>query len=217
MLNITSNTIALGALVWSNVSSSQNLTSWCNMTLAVEGDNLTKVEERGHWAYVTNPKKRAFLASFALCGSIVRSSKAAGVSNIMHYEWLKHDEQYRDAYAEAQVMVGDYLESVAIERATLGTEKAVYYQGEIVGYETEHSDSLLKFLLRGAKPQKYSERIDMNVNQKSLQIIIGDLPAAPAPEITFDGAIMALGDSDVTNSETDAEADNGVTGTGRNE
>ena len=41
------------------------------------------------------------------------------------------------------------------------------YKGEVVGYETQYSDALIMFLLRGMKPEKYRENArggDMNIS-----------------------------------------------------
>lgn len=50
------------------------------------------------------------------------------------------------------------LEDEAVRRAHEGINKAVRYKGKIVGYETEFSDSLLIFTLKGGKPEKYKDR-----------------------------------------------------------
>ena len=50
------------------------------------------------------------------------------------------------------------LEPEAIRRAVEGVEKAVYYQGEPVGTVREYSDTLLIFLLKGWKSDRYKER-----------------------------------------------------------
>ena len=50
------------------------------------------------------------------------------------------------------------LEPEAIRRAVDGVEKAVYYRGAQVGVEREYSDTLLIFLLKGWKADRYTER-----------------------------------------------------------
>jgi hypothetical protein len=63
------------------------------------------------------------------------------------------------AYEQA----GERLEQEARRRAVEGTKKNVYYQGEPCGVNTEYSDTLLIFLLKGAKPEKYAERVHNSV------------------------------------------------------
>ena len=88
---------------------------------------------------------------------------AANVHRSTHYRWLrkttpvsKHPRGYRAAFERAQREASDYLESVAIERATKGVREPVYYQGEVCGHVTRYSDALLMQLLRGFNPQKYA-------------------------------------------------------------
>lgn len=128
------------------------------------------------------PKQQAFLGVYAKCGGIRRAASAIGINTSLHYIWLRANPDYAEAFRQAQEEVGDFLEECAISRATEGVEEPVFYQGEIVGYITRRSDGLLKFLLRGAKPHKYQERID--VTQRSLQIVIDEQPVLlnAAPE-----------------------------------
>ena len=59
-------------------------------------------------------------------------------------------------------MAGDALEAEAIRRATEGVLKPTgWYKGEPGGYIREYSDILLIFLLKGAKPDKYAERVQV--------------------------------------------------------
>jgi hypothetical protein len=103
------------------------------------------------------PKKRAFLAAYAETANITRAAVAAGVTRTAHYEWMRMDEDYEAAFTAAKEQAGDFLEAVAVQRATEGVEKPVTIAGqrEVI---REYSDTLLIFLLKGAKPDKYRER-----------------------------------------------------------
>jgi len=91
---------------------------------------------------VSHPRQRAVLAAFARSGQVRAACTHAEVDRSTHYHWLKHDAAYQAAFAEAHAQVGDWLEDVAVRRATEG----------------EHpSDVLLIFLLKAAKPEKYRE------------------------------------------------------------
>ena len=50
------------------------------------------------------------------------------------------------------------LEPEAIRRTVEGVEKPVYHQGRQVGTVREYSDTLLIFLLKGWKSERYTER-----------------------------------------------------------
>ena len=59
---------------------------------------------------ITHPKKRAFLAAYAECGVISHAAEAAGVSRRMHWNWLKGDSEYAEAFVEAKKDAADALE-----------------------------------------------------------------------------------------------------------
>lgn len=124
-------------------------------------------------ALARNTLQRKFLTAYVSCGSINKASQLVGIHQPTHYKWMKVDESYRIAFQEATEAVADLLEGEAIRRAVEGVEKQVFYQGEVCGFITEYSDSLLKFLLRGLKPGRYLERVDLTSHGNSLNIIIG--------------------------------------------
>jgi hypothetical protein len=109
---------------------------------------------------VTHPQKRAFLLAYTESMRVDLSSRAAGVSRHIHKWWMKHDEDYAAAFTEAKEMAAEMLEAEAIRRAREGVTRTVYHQGEPVGTELVYSDTLLIFLLKGAKPDVYKERYE---------------------------------------------------------
>jgi hypothetical protein len=104
-------------------------------------------------------KKEAFLAAFAQVGNITLAAEIAGIHRRMHYTWLANDPDYAVAFKEAEEEAADRLEHEARRRAVEGTLKPVFYQGEECGHIREYSDTLLIFLLKGARPEKYKERV----------------------------------------------------------
>jgi hypothetical protein len=119
-------------------------------------------------AKISHPKKAAFLAAYAQCGNVSQSADAADIDRHTHYEWLASDAGYATAFAQAQERATEALERVARERATIGTVRKKFTQrGEpILDPETgkqyvEHevSDTLLIFLLKGLRPDKYRENL----------------------------------------------------------
>jgi hypothetical protein len=64
--------------------------------------------------------------------------------------------QVREPFAfESGSAAGDYLESVAVERATVGWLEPIHYQGKVCGHVRRYDGGLLQFLLRGMMPEKY--------------------------------------------------------------
>jgi hypothetical protein len=84
-----------------------------------------------------------------------------GIDRTTHYKWLKADEVYTAAFKEARDMGGDVLEDEAVRRAHDGVDEPVFYQGEVCGVVRKYSDSVLMFLLKGAKPDKYKDRAEV--------------------------------------------------------
>jgi hypothetical protein len=124
-------------------------------------------------------KKRAhnraevFLAAYRVTCSIGKAAAAAGIERGMHYRRLKSDPAYKAAFEEAHEIAIQALEDEAVRRAHEGVKKPLVYQGQFTYAEydeetrkpigeplaiREYSDSLLMFLLRGARPEKYRER-----------------------------------------------------------
>jgi len=93
---------------------------------------------------ILHPKKRAVLAAYAKSGRLVYSCKQAKTDAFMHYYWMKTDPAYVTAFADAQELVANLLEEEAIRRATKGPRP---------------SDTLLIFLMKGARPEKYRDNV----------------------------------------------------------
>jgi len=90
---------------------------------------------------IHHPKKRALLKAYVDLGKIVEACHAVHLDHSMHYYWHRTDPDYAAAFAEAKAMAGERLEEEAIQRAYAG------------------SDTLLIFLLKGAMPQKYGDKV----------------------------------------------------------
>ena len=90
---------------------------------------------------ITHPKKRAFLTAYAEGGQVVDACAVAHIHHSLHYYWKRTDPAYLSACEEAKDIAGESLEAEAIKRAYAG------------------SDTLLIFLLKGAMPHKYGERV----------------------------------------------------------
>lgn len=113
-----------------------------------------------------NPKKRAFLTLYAQYGNMSQAAKECKLSRETHYRWMA-DEQYPEeakayceAFTEAHSIAVATLEGEARRRAVEGVEDVVWFQGRAVGKVRKYSDILLIFLLKGALPNKYKDRIE---------------------------------------------------------
>jgi hypothetical protein len=106
---------------------------------------------------IRQPKRRAFLAAYARCGNVSEAARIAGCNRLSHYEWLRTDERYAEVFEQAHEIAIDYLEAVARQRATDGWLEPVFYHGEVVGHVRKFSDTLLIFLMKGARPDTYRD------------------------------------------------------------
>lgn len=87
--------------------------------------------------------RRAFLANLRQSGSVTEAASAAKISRTIVYQNKREDPIFAHEWDEALDMAADELERIAINRAKEGTSKG--------------SDTLLMFLLKGLRPQKFRE------------------------------------------------------------
>lgn len=115
-------------------------------------------------AELTQHKKAAFIAAFADVGTITHAAREAGIHRHTHYAWMEADEQYAVAFRAAEKAAAENLEREARRRAYEGVDEPVYQGGKEVGRIRKYSDTLLIFLLKGALPSKYRERVEITTD-----------------------------------------------------
>lgn len=96
-------------------------------------------------------------------GNVSRACKAEGIGRTMAYAWRAADADFARAWDEAVEAGLDDLEQEARRRAYDGTLKPVFYKGGECGHIREYSDTLLIFMLKGGRPEKYRERFDVEI------------------------------------------------------
>jgi hypothetical protein len=113
--------------------------------------------------------KPAFLKNLRESGNIGSSCRKAHVGRTKFYEDRKADADFAAQVAEALEDAGDVLEAEAWRRAVKGVKKPVYGRDDgpnagtvQVGEVVEYSDTLLIFLLKVTKPEKYRERHEIS-------------------------------------------------------
>lgn len=110
----------------------------------------------------TSEKMKAMIQGFADTCNVVRAAKLARISRKIHYVWLEKHPDYAAVFEKTKRHAADYLESVAVERATTGWSEGIYYQGSRCGSVRRYSDGLLMLLLRGAKPELYGNKTEIS-------------------------------------------------------
>lgn len=99
-----------------------------------------------------------FISALTDCGVMSYAAKKAGVGTSTIDRHRKKDAGFEALVQKAIEEATDSLEIVARERATKGATKPVYQGGKLVGTVQEYSDTLLIFLLKGNRPDKFRDR-----------------------------------------------------------
>jgi hypothetical protein len=116
----------------------------------------------------TAKKRAALLSAISECGgNITRACKRAGIGRNAIYEWRGDAPQFKVEYDSAVDRCIDTLEDEARRRAFEGVKKPVYYSGKKIGVISEYSDTLLIFLLKAGRPERYRARSTADLNVKS--------------------------------------------------
>lgn len=111
---------------------------------------------------IRTPKTRTeFLEAIKVTCNITKACEMSGLSRTSAYDWREDDKEFAADWQKALDVASDMLEEEAIRRAKDGTQKPVYQQGNLVGHVQEYSDTLMIFLLKGAKPKKYGDKVNL--------------------------------------------------------
>lgn len=108
---------------------------------------------------------RAYLAALAQTGNRRKAAAAAKIHRSTPAKYLEDHPDLRPewdaAVAEAMDAATDLLEEEARRRAVTGVLEPVFHGGKRVGTIRRYSDTLLIFLLNGARPEKYRHRHEL--------------------------------------------------------
>jgi hypothetical protein len=148
----------------------------------------------------TIAKKAAFLAAYRQMGVVSYAAKVAGIARETAHRWRREDEAFAEQFAKAHADATDNLEGEALRRAVEGVERPVIHRRQVVMAWTdgrgnyvpegaphavrevpvtirEYSDTLLIFLLKAARPEKYRERRHSTVEPPSPRSPVDRSPA----------------------------------------
>ena len=117
-------------------------------------DRTVRTVEKGEW-------REIFLAELARVGIVGAACKKAGIGRSTAYKTYKDDPAFASAWDLALDDAADSMESEAIRRGTEGVDKPVYQQGVEVGTIREYSDTLLIFMLKAVRPEKFRDRSEV--------------------------------------------------------
>jgi len=109
----------------------------------------------------TNSMKKRFCEQLAEHGNVGYAISLLNLKRKDVYAERRASEEFRAQWDEALLIGIDALEDEASRRAFQGVLEPVYYLGKVVGHTRKFSDNIAMFLLRGAKPEKYRERYEV--------------------------------------------------------
>jgi len=119
-----------------------------------------------------------------------------GLGRRAPYTLKEKSPTFAREWAEAIKAGTDFLEDESRRRAIDGVTKPVFYKGLECGSVQEYSDGLLQFLLKGRRPEKFRENIDLDVSgtiqveycndwrgsERVIETEAEEVPALPAGE-----------------------------------
>ncbi len=159
-----------------------------------DGKKPTSRRKTSAAATLAHDWKPIFLAALAKRGNISDACKAARIHRSTAYDHQQSDEQFAAAWLVALDEGADVLEAEAHRRSVSGlVRKKFTKDGDPIidpatgkqYVELEYSDTLLIFLLKGARPEKYRDRVDHDHHfDKPIQFIevVGESAAAGPAE-----------------------------------
>ncbi len=150
--------------------------------------------------------QKAFLSSLRATGNISVAAQAARIDRKTAYNLKDSDTTFAEEWRDAVDEAADGLEAEARRRAVKGVVEPIYYKGKKIGKFLRYSDTLLIFLLKGARPETYRERMEV-IDWQSEAIKAGINPHALKEALTAFFAQQLAGQSDsrgVGGSEAEA-------------
>jgi hypothetical protein len=108
----------------------------------------------------TPEKKSAFLDALAESGNVSLASGAVGIDRRAVYEWRAVDPDFAERWEAAKALGIEACEDEIRRRAFAGYDEPLSKDGKLTGdVVRKYSDTLAIFLLKGAKPEVYKDRV----------------------------------------------------------
>ena len=112
----------------------------------------------------TPQRRNKFLKALAEYGIVGTACKAAGIGRTMAFQWRQDDPVFASQWNEAVEQATELLEKEAWRRASEGWEKPVFQNGSQVGTIREYSNTLLIFLLKALRPDRYRDNAKVEIS-----------------------------------------------------
>lgn len=131
----------------------------------------------------TQKRDNAFFDAMARGETITAAMAAAGYNRSV-YSRRERDKEFRQRWAEARQDAVERLEALVDQRAFVGVERPVMFQGERVDTVREFSDLLAIFRLKALAPDKYREQQHVEVTGAPLTLMALLAPMPQPPELS---------------------------------
>ena len=112
-----------------------------------------------------------FIEALRELGHVGDSCQLAKVSKQTVYNYRRDDPDFAAAWDAAIEDAAWSLEDEAWRRCRDGVDKPIIYKGMITGTMKEYSDTLLMFMLKGIKPDKFADKFILRLSPEQLAIL----------------------------------------------
>lgn len=116
-------------------------------------------------------RKTLFIEALRGGATVTAAAHAAGYNRRYAYTARAADEEFALDWDDAYEAGTDLLEGEAARRALEGVQRPVFQMGVKVGETTEYSDNLLILLLKGRRPERFRERMDITSDNKPVAVL----------------------------------------------
>jgi hypothetical protein len=124
-----------------------------------EGGVMAERKPKARRTARTDRARETFLEVLRQSCNVSEAARAAGIGRRTAYDWRDADEAFAADWDDAEQEAADKLEREAWRRAVEGVDKPVTHQGIITATYKEYSDRMLEILLKGHRPEKFTDRL----------------------------------------------------------
>lgn len=119
-------------------------------------------------------KQKAFLEEYAKTGNVTKTVKKLKIGLKTVYSWAKKNKKFKESWQEIKDELVEALEQEASRRAHGWKEPQFTKDGALAGYVAKHSDTLLIFLLKANRPDKYAglDKISVEGGDKPIAHVV---------------------------------------------
>lgn len=128
---------------------------------------------------LTPKKRQQFCEALARCGNITEAARVVGVSRPTLYDYRKADAEFAAEWDRAVELGADALEDEARRRAYDGVDELLTCSRGLIHHDDgslamvrKYSDTLLIFLLKGAKPERYRDNVHVSSQSASFGVTV---------------------------------------------